>query len=347
MPRLLGQGDGYNWRTMDTVYDVVIVGAGPIGLAATCAAQDAGLTYLLLDKAGICQTIVEWAPRQDFYSPAEELEVGNLLFYIGADAKPRREDALAYYRAVVRSRNLNIHTWEKASSVRRGADGVFQIRTVQQPDAAWHGEYRSRSVLLTSGVWDQPNALPVPGATLKKVSRRYVDPTPYYGKRCLVVGGGNSAAEVAMALSRVGAETTLCLLERSWDECSLRPFVRRDLTMMADDKKLDVHFGTQVCAITPLDVTLGPVNGGEEWTMPNDFVFSMIGAIPDVAFLCDAGVDVDPADHKPVYSTDTFETNVPGLYVAGSIARDQHIVNGRATAVGIVERIAAQVDKQG
>lgn len=331
---------------MDTVYDIVIVGAGPIGLAAACAAQDAGLEYLLLDKAGLCQTIVEWAPCQDFYSPAEELQVGGLIFYMGSDAKPRREDALAYYRAVVQTRKLNLHTWEKAVSVRRGDSGVFQIRTVQQPDEAWQGEYQARHVLLTNGVWDQPTALPVPGAALKKVSRRYGDPTPYYGKRCLVVGGGNSAAEVAMALARVGADTTMCLLEASWDECSLRPFVRRDLTMMADDHKLDVHFSTQVCAITPADVTLAAVNGGEPWTVPNDFVFTMIGAIPDVAFLCEAGVDVDPADHKPNYNKDTFETNVPGLYVAGSIARDQHIVNGRGTAVGIVKRIAAQLAKQ-
>lgn len=174
---------------MESVYDIVIVGAGPIGLAATCAAQDAGLDYLLLDKAGLCQTIVEWAPRQDFYSPAQELEVGGLLFYIGSDAKPRREDALAYYRAVVQSRKLNIHTWEKAVSARRDDNGVFQIRTVQQPDEAWGNNYQARFVLLTSGVWDQPVALPVPGAALKKVSRRYQDPTPYYGKRCLVVGG--------------------------------------------------------------------------------------------------------------------------------------------------------------
>lgn len=328
---------------MEHVYDVVIVGAGPIGLAATCAAQDAGLDYLLLDKAGLCQTIVEWAPRQDFYSPAEELEVGGLIFYIGADAKPRREDALAYYRAVVQSRKLNLHTWEKVVSVRRGEDAVFTVRTVQQPDEAWQGEYRARHILLTNGVWDQPCALPVPGATLKKVSRRYGDPTPYYGKRCLVVGGGNSAAEVAMALVRVGADTQMCLLEASFDDCNLRPFVRRDLVMMADDGKLDVHFATQVCAITPGDVTLAPVDGGEPWSVPNDFVFTMIGAIPDVAFLCEAGIDVDPADHKPIYHPETFETNVPGLYVAGSIARDQHIVNGRGMAVGIVERIATQV----
>jgi len=339
--------DGYTYHTMQNVYDIVIVGAGPIGLAAACAAQDAGLSGLLLDKAGLCQTIVEWAPRQDFYSPAEELEVGGLIFYLGSDAKPRREDALAYYRAVVQSRRLNLRTWERVVSVQRGASGVFQIRTVQQPDEAWQGEHHARHVILTSGVWDQPCALPVPGATLKKVSRRYVDPTPYYGKRCLVVGGGNSAAEVAMALSRVGADTTLCALEASFDECSLRPFVRREIVMMADEHKLDVHFATQVCAITPIDVILAPVGGGEPYTLPNDFVFTMVGAIPDVAFLCEAGIDVDPSDHKPNYNAATFETNVPGLYVAGSIARDQHIVNGRSVAVGIVARIAAQGKPQG
>lgn len=321
----------------EEIYDLIIVGAGPIGLAGACAAQDAGLNSLLLDKAGICQSIIEFAPRQSFYSPAEELEVGNVPFPMAAEEKPRREDALAYYRAVVSSRKINIHTWERVLSVHKDGE-QFQVKTLQQPDGAWERTYRARNVLLASGVWDQPVALPVPGADLKKVSRRYLDPTPYYAKECLVVGGGNSAAEVAMALSRAGAKTRMALIEESFEACNLRPFVLRELLILVDEKKILPEFRTEVTEITPTEVHLR--HDDREWTIANDFVFTMIGAIPDVPFLQDAGVEVDPRDRKPIYDDETFETNVPGLYVVGSLARNQHIVNGRAKAVEVVWRLA-------
>lgn len=324
----------------EEIYDLIIVGAGPIGLAVACAAQDAGLNYLLLDKAGICQSIIEFAPRQSFYSPAEELEVGGVPFPIAADEKPRREDALAYYRAVVASRKINLHTWERVQSVHRDGDG-FRVKTLQQPDGAWERDYRARTVLLASGVWDQPCGLSVPGADLKKVTRRYLDPTPYYAKECLVVGGGNSAAEVAMALSRAGALTRMVLIEESFEVCNLRPFVLRELLILVDEKKILPEFQTQVTEITPTEVRLR--HEEREWTVANDFVFTLIGAIPDVPFLEAAGVEVDPRDRKPVYNEETFETNVPGLYVVGSLARNQHIVNGRAKAVEVVKRLAEQL----
>ena len=333
---------GYNPPVSEENYDLVIVGAGPIGLAAACAAQDAGLNYLLLDKAGICQSIIEFAPRQSFYSPAEELEVGGVPFPLASEEKPRREDALAYYRAVVSSRKINLHTWERVASVRGQADS-FRVKTLQQPDGAWERDYGARTVLLASGVWDQPCALPVPGADLKKVSRRYLDPTPYYAKECLVVGGGNSAAEVAMALCRAGAKTRMALIEESFEACNLRPFVLRELLILVDEKKILPEFRTEVAEITPTEVRLRRED--REWTVANDFIFTMIGAIPDVPFLRGAGVDIDPHDHKPVYDEKTFETNVPGLYVVGSLARNQHIVNGRAKAVEAVGRIAERLPR--
>jgi thioredoxin reductase (NADPH) len=183
----------------------------------------------------------------------------------------------------------------------------------------------------------------VPGADLKKVTRRYLDPTPYYAKECLVVGGGNSAAEVAMALARVGAKVRMVLLEASFDDCRLRPFVLRELLILVDEKKIAPEFRTEVTEITPTEVRLR--HEDREWTVANDFVFTMIGAVPDEAFLRDAGVEIDPNDHKPVYDKDTFETNVRGLYVIGSMARDQHIVNGRAKAVEVVGRLASEFQR--
>ena len=324
------------------MYDLIIVGAGPIGLAAACAAQDAGLKFLILDKAGPCQSIVEYAPRQSFYSPASELEVGGVPFPMAADEKPRREDALAYYRAVITSRRLPLQTWERVQSVTKAGD-VFTVTTVQQPDEAWTKTYTAKFVLIVNGVWDQPRTLSIPGVDLHKVTTHYLDPTPYLSKDCLTVGGGNSAAEVAMSLSRAGAKSRLALIEPSFDVCNLRPFVLRELLILVEEQKIEVFFETEVTEITPTEVCLKSLADGSRQSIPNDFVFILIGQNPDIPFLEAAGVEINPDDLRPVYNDETFETNVPGLYVAGSIARNQHIVNGRPNAVKIVEEIAERL----
>ena len=324
------------------MYDLIIVGAGPIGLAAACAAQDAGLNFLILDKAGPCQSIVEYAPRQSFYSPASELEVGGVPFPMAADEKPRREDALAYYRAVITSRRLPLQTWERVQSVTKAGD-VFTVTTVQQPDEAWTKTYTAKFVLIVNGVWDQPRTLSIPGVDLHKVTTHYLDPTPYLSKDCLTVGGGNSAAEVAMSLSRAGAKSRLALIEPSFDVCNLRPFVLRELLILVEEQKIEVFFETEVTEITPTEVCLKSLADGHRWSIPNDFVFILIGQNPDIPLLEAAGIAINPDDLRPVYNDDTFETGVPGLYVAGSIARNQHIVNGRPNAVKIVEEIAERL----
>ncbi len=325
-----------------SMYDLIIVGAGPIGLAAACAAQDAELKFLILDKAGPCQSIVEYAPRQSFYSPASELEVGGVPFPMAADDKPRREDALAYYRAVITSRRLPLQTWERVQSVSQTGDG-FTVETKQQPDEAWTKTYTAKFVMIVNGVWDQPRSLPIPGADLHKVTTNYLDPTPYLNKDCLTIGGGNSAAEVAMSLSRAGAKSRLALIEPSFDVCNLRPFVLRELLILVEEQKIEVFFETEVTEITPTEVCLKSLKDGSAQSIPNDFVFVLIGQNPDIPFLEAAGVSINPDDQRPVYNNDTFETGVDGLYVAGSIARDQHIVNGRPNAVKIVKEIAGRL----
>lgn len=335
---------GYNRRVegLSRVFDLIIVGAGPIGLAAACAAHDLHLDYVVLDKAGICQTISEFAPRQSFYSPATELEIGGIPFPIASDEKPRREDTLAYYRAVVATRNLHVRTWERVAAVQHD-DRLLRVSIVQEPDHAWRQEVLTRNVILASGVWDQPRHLQVPGSELKKVIPRYSDPTPYFHKNCLVVGGGNSAAEAAMALSRAGAWTQMAVMEDCWESCRLRPFVLRELLLMIDEQRIATRFETRVCEITPTTVILQGSEGRE--TIDNDFVFTMIGNEPDLHFLEQAGVDVDPQDHKPIYN-ESFETRVPGLYVVGSITREPHIVNGRPRATRVVQHIARTLKRK-
>ncbi|MDR3708270.1 MAG: NAD(P)-binding domain-containing protein [Capsulimonadaceae bacterium] len=323
-------------------FDLIIVGAGPIGLAAACAAREARLRYVVIDKAGICQSITEFAPRQSFYSPADELEIGGVPFPIAGDEKPRREDTLAYYRAVVASLRLNIRSWERVDAVRPDGDGLA-VTTVQEPDGAWTRVAQARNVLLANGVWDQPRRLDVPGAALRKVISRYIDPTPYYGRNCLVVGGGNSAAEVAMALSKAGAHTRMAMIEGNWDACHLRPFVLREMLLIVEERKVLPQFCCRVARIDVASVTLETPAGAE--TIDNDFVFAMIGNDPDTRLLEAAGVEVCEGDRRPVYDEATFETRVPGLYVAGSITREPHIVNGRPRATKIVNDIAKRLGK--
>lgn len=329
-------------NSSSTFYDLIIVGAGPIGLAAACAAQDEGLAYLVFDKAGLCQSISEFAPRQSFYSPATELEIGGIPFPVAGDEKPRREDTLAYYRAVARSRKLALRTWERVIAIDGGGDAEFAVRTRQQPDEAWEREYLAKYVLLSSGVWDNPRRLDVPGSDLRKVIRRYVDPTPYYGRSCLVVGGGNSAAEVAMALARSGAATTMVMIEACLEDCRLRPFVLRDLLMLIDEKLIELKATTRVACITSDSVTLESESDGAA-TIPNDFVFTMIGNEPDWEFLARCGLHMNSDDGKPLYDPETFESNVPRLFLAGSITREAHIVNGRLRAGRIVRHIAREL----
>jgi thioredoxin reductase (NADPH) len=271
------------------------------------------------------------------------LEIGGVPFPVAADDRPRREDVLAYYRAVVTGRKLRIQTWERVQSIRR--DGAeFQIRTLQQPDEAWMREYRAVSVILATGTWDGPRALSVPGADLKKVSRRLNDPTPYYGRECLVVGGGSAAADAALALARAGARTRMALLEASFEECDLRPDVLRELSLLADEMKIAPEFDTEVIEITSAKVRLR--HAERQWTVANDFVFTMIGAEPDRVLLQDAGVSIDPGDHRPLCRVDTSETNVLDLFVAGSIARSRTIMDGRARAAEIVRRMAERLTER-
>jgi len=338
--------------------DLLIVGAGPAGLAASCAAQEAGLSHVVVERHGPVQSLVEHPQQIRYFSPSDELAVGGVPFFVAGGHKPTREDALAYYRAVASSRNLPLATWEEVVDIERVGPappgGYFLVRSVRR--RAGEGEVverRARFLLVCTGTFPNPRLLDVPGADLAKVFTRLEDPTPFFGRDVLVVGGGNSAATGAMTLAEAGARVSVVMRRAPADfQSHLRPFIVRDLKIMAEEKRLTLLTEVRVLGITPTAVDLmrvpydeaAPGADGERWTLPSDFVFALVGHTADRTLFAHLGVPLAP-DGLPIYDEDTSESHVPGLYLAGSLSRANIILESRRRAVEIVAHVAGRLRK--
>jgi len=339
----------------DTVLDLLIIGAGPAGLAASCAAQEAGLSHMVVERQGLVQSLVEHPQQIRYFSPAAELAIGGVPFPVAGGHKPTREDALAYYRAVAWSRRLPLATWEEVVDIQHCGtappEGHFQVRSVRR--RAGEGEVverRARFLLVCTGTFPNPRPLDVPGGELGKVFTRLEDPTPFFGRDVLVVGGGNSAATGAMTLAEAGARVTVAMRRAPADfQSHLRPFIVRDLKIMADEKRLTLLTEVRVVCIAPTTVELAhvaydeaPPSAADHWTMPNDFVFALIGHTADRTLFAHLGVTLAP-DSLPVYDEKSSESAVPGLYLAGSLSRANIILESRRRAVEIVAHVAERL----
>lgn len=339
---------------MGETLDLLIVGAGPAGLAAGCAAQDAGLDYEIVERRGIVESLVLHPQQIRYFSPADELAIGDVPFPVAGGHKPTREDALAYYRAVAAARKLRLATWEEVLSVERLAEGErdgarFLVRSAAR--IAREGEARlrrARFLLICTGTFQNPRRLGVPGGDLPKVLSRLDDPTPFFGRKVLVAGGGNSAATAAMTLAEAGARVTVAMRRPPADfQSHLRPFIVRDLKIMAGEGRLNLIVNVGVVEVRPDRVLLrgleygedGPKAAGDSWEMENDFVFALIGQEADRALFSHLGIPLTP-DGLPVYDEETSETGTPGIFVAGSLSRANIILESRRRAVEIVQRVA-------
>ena len=336
----------------DEISDVLIIGAGPAGLHVGCVAQDLGLSHRILDRRGLAHSFVDYPQTLRFFSPPDEMEIGGVPLPMRGGDKPTREDILPYFRAVAHYRKLNLSLWERIEDIRRDGE-TYTISTRTEPNGDIKRQYRGQFIILASGVWDKPNRLDCPGDDLPHVFSRFHEATEYYGMDVLVTGGGNSAAINAMALAEAHANVTLAMRRPPADyQSHLRPFVIRDLNFFLDDGKITLYTGVRVLKISPQTVTLQPVTydeahpkqgrpNGEPFNVPARFVFAMIGQKPDTAFLERIGLCLEP-DGRPVRNDETFETNLPGLYVAGSLAGNKIdiILSGREQAAGVVRRIA-------
>jgi thioredoxin reductase (NADPH) len=324
-----------------SVRDVLIVGAGPSGLATAIAAKQQGLDYAIVEKGVLVDAIFHFPVHMVFFTTPELLEIGGLPLTSPND-KPTRLEALRYYRRVVDAYGLQISFHETVTGIER--DGTaFAVAT---EDARGVARVRhARAVVLAIGYYDHPNYLGVPGEDLPHVSHYYDDAHPYYRRRVVIVGGRNSAAEAALELFRGGAHVTIVHRRPALGE-SIKYWVKPDIENRIKEGSIAARFNTHVTEITPTHVAVE--HDGHTDRIPADAVFLLTGYHVDTGLLRGAGVRVDPETLKPDYDPETFETNVPNLFVAGgAIAGKQtgtiFIENGRFHGQKIVALLAGRL----
>ncbi|AIQ53135.1 YpdA family putative bacillithiol disulfide reductase [Paenibacillus sp. FSL R7-0331] len=295
--------------------DVIIIGAGPCGLSAAIECQRQGLSTLIIEKNFIVHSIYLYPTSMQFFSTTALLEIGEVPFTSPND-KPFRHEALVYYRRAAEQHGLAIAAYEEALSVENNEDGSFTVHTVNK-----RGERHSRQaahVVISTGYFDQPNMIGIPGEELPKVTHYFGEAHPYTGMKVTVIGGSNSAVDAALELTRVGASVDMVYRGASISD-NIKPWVRPIFESMVAKDKITLHLESRVTEITPSSVIVTK-HSGETSELDNDFVLAMTGFRPSRALLSSAGVLMDDELDKPSFDPSTMESNIPGLYVAGVIA---------------------------
>jgi thioredoxin reductase (NADPH) len=317
--------------------DLLIVGAGPAGLATAIAAAQAGLDYEIVEKGTLVDSIFHFPRQMVFFTTAELLEIGGLPFVTPYE-KPTRVEALRYYRRVADTYALRVAFGETVSAIEPGG-GAFAVRTARREGPR---TWEAARVVLATGYYDHPNLLGVPGEELPHVAHYYDDPHPSYRKHVVVVGAKNSAAIAALELYRAGAASVTLVHRGPEISTSVKYWIKPDIENRIKEGAVKARFGTCVREITPTHVRVDGPAGEQE--LPADHVYLLTGYTPDVAMMRGAGVRVDPVTLKPDHDPQTFESNVPGLYLAGALVsgRDTNkvfIENGRFHGEAIVKAI--------
>jgi len=308
--------------TDDRVFDVCIVGAGPIGLEVAVCLKQAGLDIIHFDAKQIGYTMSWWPRNTPFFSTTERLAIAGVPIQNNHQQRITGEDYLAYLRAIVEQFDLRINTYEPVVSIERG-DDLFGIKT-QRSGTSRH--YRARRLVLAVGDMTYANKLGIPGEDLPHVSHYFRDPHEYFRKRLLIVGGKNSAAEAALRCWRAGADVTLSYRRARFDERKVKHWLLPDLEAQIEAGTIGFLPETTPVAITPEHVSLMPttdgqiVQGGEAIAWETDFVLLNTGFHGDQRLLDMAGVDLIGANRVPVFDGETMETNIPNLYLAGTVA---------------------------
>ena len=320
--------------------DLLIVGAGPCGLAVAISAQRAGLTARVLDAGAVVSTIAQYPYYVSFFSTAEKLALGGVPFVVATD-KPSRRDGLAYYRAVVRHFRLNVQQYERVVRIAR-ADDAWTVHSITSEGA--EQRTRAKSVVIATGFFGSPNYLHVPGEALPHVRHVYREGHDAFDQDVLVVGGGNSAAEAALDLWRAGARVTLVHFGPTFDK-RIKPWVLPDFENRAKEGVIATRWNSRVASIEP-GVAVVHTPAGEE-DIAARFVYVMTGFAPNTDLLRDAGVSIDSVTGIPAHDPDTLETDIAGLFIAGVVvagfdANKVFIENGRFHGDTIVARLRGQ-----
>jgi thioredoxin reductase (NADPH) len=322
-------------------FDVLIIGAGPTGMACAIEAQRRGLSAVLIEKGCLVNSIYHYPANMVFFTTPELLEIGDIPFP-SANLKPTRQEALEYYRKVAERYQLDVRQYTRVQKV-TGSDGDFTVEAQDRQGSPL--EYRARKLVVAIGYYDLPNLMNIPGEDLPKVFHYYREPHPYFATDVLVIGGKNSAAEAALDLWRHGARVTL-VHRHAELHGNIKYWVKPDIENRIKNGEIPAYFNTTVREIGPDSVVLQAPEG--ERRLKNDFVFALTGYHPDFGFLRQLGIQLSEYECRPVCDAQTLESNVAGIYVAGVIvagARTNEIFieNGRFHGRQIAEDLARKL----
>ena len=317
------------------VLDILIIGGGPIGLNCALEAQKNNLSYLIIEKGTIVNSLYNYPLYMRFFSTAEKLEIAEIPF-ISTAPKPGRQEALEYYQGITRHKNLNINLYERVTKVSRTSD-IFEVESSK-------GKYYSKNVIICTGFYDIPNLMDIPGEDLSKVKHYYSEPYPYAKQKIVVVGSSNSAIDAALETYRKGAEVTM-IVRHSEISKSVKYWVKPDIDNRITEGSIRAHFNSELIEIKEHSVVFKD-ESGQISEIENDFVLAMTGYLPNFDFLRNAGIELEGDCLNPVYHHETMETNIKNLYLAGVVCggKDTHlwfIENSRIHASMIIKNIIA------
>jgi thioredoxin reductase (NADPH) len=328
----------------ETLHDVLVIGAGPTGLACAIDAQNLGCKVMLVDKGCLTNSLFHYPAHMTFFTTPELLEIGNMPFS-SPNQKPTRAEALEYYRKVAEHYKLDVRQYQNVDRV-TGTDGAFVVHTTDQFGRKI--EHRARKLIVSTGYYDRPNYLNIPGEELPKVKHYYHEPHPYFAQDVLVIGGKNSAAIAALDLWRHGARVTLVHRGEALHR-HIKYWIKPDIENRIKNHEIAAYMSTTVTSIAEDTVTLATPTG--EVTLPNQFVFALTGYHPDFSFIESLGVHLDAGNARcPVCNLETLESNVRGIYLAGVIVAGERtneifIENGRFHGALIAKDLAIKLGK--
>jgi thioredoxin reductase (NADPH) len=323
--------------------DVLVIGAGPTGMASAIETHRAGFSTVLVDKGCLVNSLFHYPANMVFFTTPELLEIGDIPF-TSPNQKPNRQEALEYYRNVAQHYHLDVRQYQRVASV-SGTDGNFHVETIDQHEKNHH--YKAKKVVVATGYYDRANKMGIPGEELPKVMHYYREPHPYFDMDVLIIGGKNSAAIAALELWRRGSGVTLVHRGPGIHQ-NVKYWIKPDIENRIKNGEVTAYFNSTVCEISDESVKIRTPEG--ERILKNDFVFALTGYRPDYDFLQSLGIELRLPEMRPVCDPQTFESNVAGIYVAGVIvsgSRTSEIFiengrfHGRQIAADLQSKLAA------
>lgn len=314
--------------------DVLVIGAGPIGLTCGIEAQAAGLSYLIIEKGCLVNSLYNYPSNMTFFSTSEKLEIGGIPF-VSVNLKPTRAEALEYYRRASVHFNLNIRLFEEVLEVVRQADYRLLVTSTK-------GSYLAKNIIISTGFYDVPVKLNIPGEDLPKVKHYYKDPHYYAFQNVAVIGAGNSSVDAALETFRKSANVTM-IIRGSEISHRVKYWVRPDIVNRIKEGSIRAYFNSSLKEITPTAIVIRTPEG--HISIPNDFVLAMTGYLPNFNFLRNVGIECSRDELQlPAHSEETMQTNVPNVYLAGVVCGGMNthsyfIENSRVHAQKIIKHI--------